>query len=164
MKLFLAIFFMFFSKGNDLQDMRRYFSSLSKGEEHCLGLITISKTSLEVNNTLKRAYFAAGEMASAQYKFGPLAKLNTFNAGKKILDECAKTEPDNPEIRFIRYAIQLKCPAFLGYIKNKKEDKQVILRHMPLLRENDKELFATVCTFMLLHADLSPSEKLLLSK
>lgn len=163
MKLFLAIFFMFSAKGSDLQDMRKYFSSLSKGEEHCIGLKTISKTSMEVNNSLKQAYFAAGEMASAQYKFGPLAKLNTFNAGKKSLDASVMTDPDNPEIRFIRYAIQLKCPAFLGYSKNKKEDKKVILQHIRLLRTNDKELFATVCAFMLLYADLSLEEKQILS-
>lgn len=155
----VLFFIIIFNTGQDLQKARTCFSKLSSGESQTQELKSISIASKELSNSLKTAYYAAGEMGSAQYKLSPIAKINCFNTGKKILESAVISDPNNLEIRFIRYAIQLKCPAFLGYTKNLNEDKTILLNGLSRIRSSDKELYAYISSFLLQFANLSAEEK-----
>lgn len=76
------------------------------------------------------AYNAAAEMTLANHAVWPTTKLSYFNAGKVRLEEAVQYQPENVEIRYIRYCVQQGCPFFLGYTANLTEDKKFILANL----------------------------------
>ncbi len=143
--------------------MRQDFNHMSKSEEVTMRMMEVSTKSKTISEPLKLAYYAASEMASAQYKFSPIAKLNTFNSGKKKLEQAAVADPDNIEIRYIRYAIQSNAPAFLGYSKNVKSDREFILKNLSALKTKDIDLFSHICAYLFTREKLSEAEKKLIN-
>jgi Tfp pilus assembly protein PilF len=57
-------------------------------------------------------------------------KLNSFNKAKKNIEKALQQEPDHLETIFIRYSVQKKSPAFLGYKNNLKDDKNLLSRNI----------------------------------
>lgn len=158
MKLFF-LFFSILSFSEDLKKMRQDFNNMSKSEEVTARMMDVSTNSKHISEALKLAYYAASEMASAQYKFSPVAKLNTFNSGKKKLEKAALSDPTNIEIRYIRYAIQSNAPSFLGYNKSIKEDRELIFKNLSALKSKDVDLFSHICAYLLTREKLSEAEK-----
>lgn len=72
------------------------------------------------------AYLGAAETIWANHTGNPLSKLNTFRKGVKKIERAVAKDPNNVEIRFIRYSIQKNCPDFLGYNNNLSEDIKFI--------------------------------------
>lgn len=158
MKLFI-FFFLILTNSEELKKMRHDFNHMSKSEEVTTRMMDVSTKSKTISESLKLAYYAASEMASAQYKFSPIAKLNTFNSGKRKLEKAALADPDNIEIRYIRYAIQCNAPAFLGYAKNIKTDREFILKNLSTLKTKDIDLFSHICAYLLTREQLTDEEK-----
>lgn len=80
------------------------------------------------NNNVYLAYLGAFQAIWANHTINPIEKLNTFNKGKNNIDKALKMSEDNIEIRFIRYSIQKKTPAFLGYKDALQIDKDFLLQ------------------------------------
>ena len=67
------------------------------------------------NSSLLQAYKGAASTINADCLRSPAKKLKSFKQGRELLDQAIEKEPDNPEIRFIRYMVQDGAPAFLNY-------------------------------------------------
>lgn len=158
MKLYFLFFIILFNS-EDLRKMRQYFNHMSKSEDVTILMMEVSTNSQTISEPLKMAYYAASEMASAQYKFSPIAKINTFNSGKKKLDKAALADPTNIEIRYIRYAIQCNAPSFLGYNKSIKEDRELIFKNLSTLKTKDVDLFSHICAYLFTREKLTEAEK-----
>ena len=72
------------------------------------------------------AYVAAFESVKSKHAFWPFTKLEYFNNSMELFKKVIDTDPQNLEIRFLRYAILEHVPSFLGYSKERNEDAQVI--------------------------------------
>ncbi|HOI32293.1 MAG: hypothetical protein PHG67_02250 [Bacteroidales bacterium] len=68
------------------------------------------------------AYEGAAEASSASCAVFPLNKLKRFNQGKQKIELALKLDSLNSEIRFIRFSIQSRAPAFLGYHDDIEKD------------------------------------------
>lgn len=158
MKL-LILFFTFLFSSEDLKKMRNDFNHMSKSEEVTTRMMEVSTKSKTISEPLKLAYYAASEMASAQYKFSPVAKLSAFNSGKKKLEKAALADPTNIEIRYIRYAIQCNAPSFLGYNKSIKDDRLLIFQNLSNLKTKDIDLYSHICAYLLTREKLTEAEK-----
>ncbi|MDP3567491.1 hypothetical protein [Sediminibacterium sp.] len=159
-KAFVFTFFIFsVSVSSDLKKVRLHFTQMSKQEASVTSIKELTLTSKEIPATLKRAYYAAAEMASAQYKISPVAKVNVFNSGKKILEATILSDTSNLEIRYIRYTIQENAPAFLGYKKNIQADKLFLIKNVNNVKSTDPELFSSVYAYLLTYGKLSQQEK-----
>ena len=73
----------------------------------------------------------------AKHAVNPLSKYSYFNKGKKALDNAVSKDPNNLEIRFMRYISQEQTPAFLGYNKDLKSDKTFILAEYKKSKDED---------------------------
>jgi len=62
----------------------------------------------------------------ADCKKSPFAKYSSFQTGRDLIENALKSQPDNLEIRFLRFNVQDHAPAFLGY-NNIEEDKKILL-------------------------------------
>jgi tRNA A37 methylthiotransferase MiaB len=69
--------------------------------------------------------------------------------------------PNNIEIRFLRYSIQSNTPAFLGYSKNLKEDRKVMVSAFfnKAMLNNNKKLLSEIYQFLVEENSLTQSEK-----
>jgi hypothetical protein len=156
MELLMALLLIFSDSQSLVKDLRKHYALVGANETHVDELLNLSKNS---EDPTIQAYAAGAEMASAQYKFSPLSKLSAFKSGKAKLEKLVEANRQNPEIRFIRYTIQLKCPSMLGYNKELKTDRAFLLGEMQGLRKNNPELYKYILSFMLLHDKLSESER-----
>jgi hypothetical protein len=82
---------------------------------------------------LHLAYLGAFKSVWAIHVFNPIGKLSTFNQGKEDIEEAISLDPDNIEIRLIRFSVQSKAPKILGYKNNISEDKMMIIANLDQL-------------------------------
>lgn len=75
----------------------------------------------------KDAYAGALIMKQSQFFETPKEKANRFKVGKDLLEQAIKAQPQNPEYRFLRFAIQENAPKILKYNGNLTEDKDIII-------------------------------------
>ena len=82
------------------------------------------------------AYWAACEGLRAKFVFSPYKKIQYINQAQKIFTTAIQLEPQNIEIRFLRFSMQHNIPSFLGQSKNLEEDLIAILANF----DTDKNL------------------------
>jgi hypothetical protein len=160
----IGLFLFITTTSPDLKKIRSNFALMNKQEEAVNTIKEISLTSKEVSVNLKRAYYAAAEMTSAQYKINPAAKIKAFNSGKKILEATILADTSDLEARYIRFTIQQNAPSFLGYNKSISSDKNYIIKHLNQFKTADPELFSSVYAYLLTYGKLNSQEKALIDK
>jgi hypothetical protein len=109
-------------------------------------------------NPLSQAYVAAMFFMKSRFDKFPLTKLKHFNKGKKKLDRLIFENPNNLEMRYIRYLIQSEIPKFLGYNKNLDEDFLLFSQH--ILKANiTNDLKFNMLNNMSLTSAITPEKK-----
>jgi hypothetical protein len=140
----------------DLLELRKaYHLAIYDGKKadlFCKELANVSNPS-----SIQKGYMGAGKMLLAKFAFSPISKFNLFTEGKLLLDGSIKIASNEIELRYLRYSIQLNCPAFLNYDGNKNEDRSFILKQLPSLK--DKDLKTRILTFMASSGNLSSAER-----
>jgi hypothetical protein len=137
--------------------VRVLYQKAAKSESACEELLSNLKAYNEDNNPVFGGYKACATMMMANYVINPLSKLNHFSTGKLLLEKCIKTNKENLELRFLRFAVQTKSPAFLGYNISINEDKAMLLA---ALKGNlEPELKQIVLAFLKDSEYLSLAEK-----
>lgn len=148
--LYLVVSLFAGDAAGDLQIYRQEYQRIHLSEQAVQKIISLSKSST-LSGTTSEAYAAAAFLCSAKYKSSPIASYQTFNKGKNMLDAAVKKDTCNVDARFLRYTIQLKAPAFLGYTASCKGDRAFLLAKLPQLRTLDPSMYAIVQGFMLVH-------------
>lgn len=107
------------------------------------------------------AYYGAASAAAPECGAKNFEKLRLFNKGKELLEEAIKQSPGDFEIRFLRFATQVKAPRFLGYNINIDEDKKLLIKNIETGKEQFKGSphFNQILKFMLDSGKLNQSEK-----
>lgn len=77
-----------------------------------------------------QAYVIALEMKRAKYKTFPWVQLKIFYRSKNDLDRMLSKYPENIHLRYIRYVVQSKTPAILGYKDHIKEDRAFLMEQI----------------------------------
>ncbi|KAA9325621.1 hypothetical protein [Adhaeribacter soli] len=73
---------------------------------------------------------AASEAVMAKYAWSPYAKLKHLKNSAAIFDQAVKLDPDNAEIRFLRYTVEYYVPRYLNLSNNVEEDRRIILNSL----------------------------------
>jgi len=118
----------------------------------------------EVNKALAVAYTAGIDAVKSKHAFWPLTKLNYLKKSLETLESAVKIEPDNLEVRFMRFSILHYVPGFLGYSNERNDDAKVIFKE--LLKKNynliDKKIQKGIYEFLVDSERLSEKETELL--
>ncbi len=112
----------------DLETVRINYEKGVDDEKVCSRMIALLEKEKNHSSTYL-AYLGGYQSMHAVHAFNPIRKLNTFNQGKKNIEQAILKSPDDVEIRFIRLSVQKKAPSFLGYNTKIKEDTDFILKH-----------------------------------
>lgn len=139
--LFLLVFSVFFSA----QNLTEFRLLMQKGENsETSAKLLYDKSKKEFEKTQKpifEALYAVGNFFMAKHVGNPMSKYSYFNRGKKHLESAIKRDPDNVEMRFMRYISQDKTPSILGYKDQMESDKKFVLKEFKNIKDEDLQLF-----------------------
>lgn len=79
------------------------------------------------------AYYGALHTQQARVVFNPFEKLRLTKLSQEMLARAIALAPENPEIRFLRFSIQLGLPGYLNLSHHIAEDRAVICEQLPRL-------------------------------
>ncbi len=141
--------------GVSLQQARSIFEQAPLSEQKAADFL--AEISATKNNTLI-GYKGALTMIMAKHTINPFKKLDCFNTGKLLLEQALKKEPNNVELRYLRFSIQCNTPSFLDYYGQKQTDKLFLLKQTKAMK--DADLKNRIVQFMLQCTELNATEKL----
>lgn len=116
-------------------------------------------------DALVLGYKAASEAIRAR-DASMFNKLTYVQDAAKTFEQAVGLDPQNPEIRFLRFSVESNLPAFLGLSKHVDEDKEMLL-NAALNHPGtglDAEAFRTVRGFLVGRGHVSESDAQKLSK
>lgn len=147
--------------GTTIQEIRTRFHEGIKTEKSCRMLA--SELDLKTSRTtLEEGYLGATLMVQAQYEFWPLQKLASFTKGKTLLEAAIQQQPNETELRYLRYIIQVESPSFLNYRTALKEDREHLLS--ALQGKTDAVLQLYIRSFLEKDTTLTAAERSRLGK
>tara|TARA_B100001758_G_C18231351_1_gene515523 strand:- start:46 stop:504 length:459 start_codon:yes stop_codon:yes gene_type:complete len=137
MKKLILIFF-FISKNfvfaQNIEDVRSmYFKSIDNISE-CTSLKVLLNSFEKKDNTIN-AYIGANALIYCKLSNDVFEKFSYFQEGKKMIEEAIKIDPNNLEIKFLRYINQNNTPWFLNYKNNITEDYKFITSNLNLIHD-----------------------------
>lgn len=147
MNSLLIFFALFFNSPHELHQLRDLFPLIGANEISNKKMVIIASNNSHIALPVKKAYLASAQMASAKFKFYPMAKYQAFIEGKKLLEESIRLDNKNVETRFMRYVIQTHIPSFLFYFHNIAEDKAFILQALPSIKNSDPDLYQRITNY-----------------
>lgn len=107
------------------------------------------------------AYFAASLALQARHSLNPFFKLDYIKRSQIVFQEAVKLNPEDIEIRFLRFSIQLNTPLLLGLSPNLEEDKSLIISNIE--QEGlSKTMQQAIINYLLENANCTAQEKHLL--
>lgn len=115
-----------FSCDVDIVQVRELYFNIKTEQDVQFFLV---KTKNCDSNTIQ-AYRASMIMRQAEYTHTPWNKYSYFKKGKKLLETCIAADPDDVEIRFVRYMVQSHLPVFLNYSSDIEKDKSYIVKNI----------------------------------
>lgn len=141
MKSLIILLLSAFTVTLNAQNMLSYRDLMKQGVESEAATKKLVENSKKAFDTTQKpiyeAFYAMGNLLMAKHTSNPMKQFSYFRKGKFALDNAAKSDPKNVEIRFLRYVTQQQAPAFLGYNKNMKGDKELIMNEYKNLEDKD---------------------------
>jgi len=107
------------------------------------------------------AFYGASETLIAKHSYNPYKKVKYLNTGLEKIGRALAADPENLEIRFLRYSILYHLPAILGYSKERMADALYIVEKLSK-REGGNlppKILQGIVEFMLESNDLTQYER-----
>jgi len=102
----------------EIEEVRNSFFNVDSEEELAVYLNLCKESTCQESEY----YLAVATMWQAEYTYWPNKKYSYFNEGREMLEDLIKKNPQNVELRFLRYIVQSSCPPFLGYTGDIESD------------------------------------------
>ena len=110
----------------DIQKIRTdYIAAVrnsSKANQLCKDLEKIKNP-----EALILAYLGSVQAIKAKHAWNPVSKMSYLKEGFENINKAVLKDPNQLEIRFLRFSLQFYVPAVLGYSKNLDTDKNKII-------------------------------------
>lgn len=81
----------------------------------------------KANTDIEKAYKGVAIAMFASLADGVKAKFSYFESGKKLIEDAVSADPNNAEIRFLRFSVQAEIPWILGYSSNLENDANLVI-------------------------------------
>lgn len=115
---------------------------------------------------LNMCYMGVIQALKAKHAWNPYYKVKYLNDAEKILQLAVNHEPDNMEIRFMRFSIEHNVPGFLGYTKHLTVDREEMIKQLErkYYATADQDVVVTIIKFLLESKRCTPHENDFLHK
>jgi hypothetical protein len=152
---FLIIFFFasissfpfssFFESEDDtstINKMRSLFYEAVEDEERLIELENLIKTNfsddIEKYSAIVLSYHGGVEALKSKHAFNPYTKLSYLISSLGVLENAVNKDPEDLEIRFMRFSILHHIPSIIGYGKEREDDLNKIFSL--LIEQNHSQL------------------------
>ena len=135
-----------FPKGDDLMKVRKYYYLAIESEEKFKEFENILLKYSNPDNTIL-GYIGMSFMLKAKYAWLPNNKMEYFTKGKNFLESAISNDPNNVELKFMRFCVQNDTPRFLSYKMNLEKDKNFLIKTFSSMK--DKDLKQKIFSYML---------------
>lgn len=160
----LNIFFYFFillcnplaAQDLSLDEVRKKYPLATTDQTICNELYSALNGKTDGTDLLS-GYAGGVTMLMAKYTSNPISKMQYFKEGKKLLESAIENNKNDIELRFLRFAIQENLPGILGYNANLEEDKNYIMKYLPML--DKRELKKAIAEYLAKSERTSEKEK-----
>jgi len=128
--MFLVLFFVpavVLSQQIEPQQLRGLYYDASTSEEAAHELHELLAKVDKTSSPLLLGYKGMAEFMICYHAKNPLTKITSFIKGRQTLDQSIALDPENVELRFLRFTVQTNAPRFLGYWYEIPQDKARIL-------------------------------------
>ena len=134
-----------------LSEVRAQFYAGVEDEEKTKKLIKALFPEKDKLPPIYLGYLGASQALLAKHCFNPYNKLDFLNKSIITFQTAISREPENLEIRFLRFSVQHFLPSFLGMSKNLSEDRDVIIEQIKKKNypAEDLQLVKNVTSFLL---------------
>lgn len=171
MKTILTILFfigaVYHAKALDIDQLRKDYI-LSVEDSNKADQLYKKLKSIKSPDALTLAYLGSVEAIKGKHAWSPVNKLSYLKKGFSTIDKAVIKDPNQLEVRFLRFSLQYYVPAFLGYSKNLMTDKDkivVLVKNTTAKELNmDKEVFKNIVNFMIESKKCSVTEIAILKR
>jgi len=112
----------------------------------------------ELNSTLL-AYEGALLTLRAKHGVWPTRRLQHLQEGLAVLDHVVRSDPENPEVRYLRLMSCYYLPGILGRRQTVREDFAALASLLPAARSKyPSDLFGAIGHFVLENGQLPPEQ------
>ena len=131
---------------DEVKELRTLFYSAAENSNSSATLF--DKLSIVNDNSapILQGYKGMSYLLEAKHSYNIYKKYSYFSKGADILDVAIAKEPNNRELRFLRYSVQKNAPPFLGYYEEITNDKKIILAN--LANESDDDLREKIVEYL----------------
>ena len=154
---FVLLFSSLISNGQDLNEIRSQYLRAVENVEVASTLNDKLSAVRTENTPVLQAYKGAVLTLMAKFSKSKSDKKEFFREGTSLIEKSINIDPDNLEIRYLRFGVQENSPRFLGYHKNTAEDKEFILEHYSSI--SSEELKEIIKDFVLKSKSFNSEEK-----
>jgi hypothetical protein len=112
------------------------------------------------------AYTGTLEALKAKHSWNPYQKISYVARSQKTLQKAVIADPENLEIRFMRFSTQHYTPAFLGYSKEIELDRKMIIHQysQKAFGKTNPELIKSIAGFLISSNRCTSQEVTILKK
>ncbi len=138
------------SAPNEINDLRKNYA-IAVHDSKLTNQVVAQLKANKSNDILIQAYLASFEALKAKHAWNPYDKLNYLKAFDVSMRKLIAQQPDNLEIRFLRFSIQNSLPSFLGLSNHLNEDKSKMfwLLTQKKYSNADQSYFKTIASYLL---------------
>jgi hypothetical protein len=123
----LAIISSSYAQGLSLAEIRKQYVQGAENEDTAEKLL---KALGAADTPVTLAYKGATQAVMAKYATLPSKKYSLAKKGLAMINSAIAKDPENIEIRYLRFTIQENVPGFLGLSGDMDKDKAVIVRNV----------------------------------
>ncbi|MFD1257390.1 hypothetical protein ACFQ3S_11330 [Mucilaginibacter terrae] len=108
-------------------------------------------TAAQNKSPINVCYLGVVLALKAKHAWNPYYKVKYLNDAENTLQVAVNREPDNMEIRFMRFSIEHNVPGFLGYNKHLVTDREEMIKQLDRKHYTtaDHEVVLTIIKFLL---------------
>lgn len=122
------------------EDVVALRNTFYKVAEKNVSAATLLDKAAKMPTALAQGYKGIAYLMMARQAWNPVSKWSYFNKGKHTLEKAIKADPNNTELRYLRFSVQTNLPSFLRYSGNIEEDEQFIRTHLQQLQDDDLKM------------------------
>lgn len=152
MKLIIALILIPLLSWTQVSDdsLRVWYAQSVKSEDLTESLIEYLDT-IPNKSGLQHAFLASAQGLMGKYSYNPYYKLDYVKQCQSTFDLAISKDPNNPEIRFMRLAVEHYVPAFLGYSKHIDEDLIFLFKYLIDNKDSKKDttIYSVIKDFVL---------------
>ena len=144
----------------DIRELRNLYYRSYK-EKKQAELLHEQLANVSITNPLYYGYKAISSIMLCNHVNNPYTKLKYFYTGKNQLEAAIKSMSTDPELRYLRFAVQCNAPAVLNYNDNIREDKKILLDYIGSKRHqsDDEDLYKRICDYLSTSKALTAAER-----